>query len=969
MVFKSFSPLYHSSFFDTWGRNDFFINFEHIWENAKAYDFIGNFTQQGKLGGYSQGVYLMSELSALIVLLFDVPIVDDLAKLNSLKFMFFFLYIFASYGSYLFFRHGLRLPYLPSFIGGLAYIFGNAVFLAYLGNEYSIHQMQYIFLPWAFLLIKLSHRHCSLLLASIGGLVASLSEYAMSSHPEIDLVYFTICNSYNFYLSIINCISKPRSLKNVTYFLKWVLTFPFFHGVGLAYRGVPFVDAIAKKEFSLLDNMGSGVDSLGLWWIGKLEHYSTIFFRYWDIEKIGTYLVNSANGTLVTFYTGPFSVFMVFVLFFFMLLSALKTKGYLNKMDFQFAKFEDKLFFILIFLFLAINLPMGNQSPLDKIMKWSGFIRIHNIDRINIFFIFFILTLALFGLTWILKQKNLLLLIATLITYLLTLGVVYFSPITPAMPDMVWYDTKILIATFTTALIYIFIKNYLSSKSSRLSLAYLTSLQLIIIIISFTSYFTICGRCKEFVNSFKNPTIRNHVTEQFFSFRTALTQYRNNQHDEPSYDYLKQRAEQFVLDIDHDKARGVYSEEFSKEKYFSAKWIMAKNSSKIQRLEAIAPYLDNYYFFRGKSHVGVGASTVYYGPLAYGVYNGFQFHLPDRYQLLIQYLGGSVASTLPVGKNSEISAGLFYGLGPAYPSIDVNSHLRGLYHDSLGHFKRSSGYDYNIQPMELKNIKLKSNVKKLMNIYGVDFIYFHDYYLTSLPSPQNTLNFLQAKGFKAYQLPDSFTFAPRFGNAYDFHIFENPQSYGKAYIARWVQAIDPSENLARKSISELSRTWPRSKLLINNFEKLMSLIPENYWRAAIIEAKQEDNHRPPSWVSQSEKNSVTIKKILATKAVFDVDCQEQTCWFVYNSAALDGWKAYTGKKPLDIYKANLGFIGVKLEHGKHLLWMEYRPLPPIIGLILTCSGWILVIYFYITSSHRLNSITCSTKANPKALLC
>ena len=63
LILESYSPLYHDNFWDTWGRNDFLVNLEHQWENAKAYDFLGNFTQSGFLGGHSQGIYMISELS------------------------------------------------------------------------------------------------------------------------------------------------------------------------------------------------------------------------------------------------------------------------------------------------------------------------------------------------------------------------------------------------------------------------------------------------------------------------------------------------------------------------------------------------------------------------------------------------------------------------------------------------------------------------------------------------------------------------------------------------------------------------------------------------------------------------------------------------------------------------------------------------------------------------------------------
>ena len=55
-------------------------------------------------------------------------------------------------------------------------------------------------------------------------------------------------------------------------------------------------------------------------------------------------------------------------------------------------------------------------------------------------------------------------------------------------------------------------------------------------------------------------------------------------------------------------------------------------------------------------------------------------------------------------------------------------------------------------------------------------------------------------------------------------------------------------------------------------------------------------------------SSVDIVKIIEAKAVFEVDCLEDLCWLVYNSAALNGWKAYSGSKELLVHKAYLGFM-------------------------------------------------------------
>jgi hypothetical protein len=197
LVLESYSPLYHNTFWDTWGRSDVLINLEHQWENAKAYDFLGNFTQSGALGGHSQGIYMVSELSAIIILLLNLPIIDLFGKYASIKFLYLGFYIFGTFGTYLFFRYGLKLSTLISTIGGLGFFWGNSPYLSFMAGEFPIHMVQFAFFPWVLLLIKLAYSFNRLALSCLAGLVASLSEYAMSSHPESDFIYFVFEQGIN----------------------------------------------------------------------------------------------------------------------------------------------------------------------------------------------------------------------------------------------------------------------------------------------------------------------------------------------------------------------------------------------------------------------------------------------------------------------------------------------------------------------------------------------------------------------------------------------------------------------------------------------------------------------------------------------------------------------------------------------------------------------------------------------------
>ena len=160
------------------------------------------------------------------------------------------------------------------------------------------------------------------------------------------------------------------------------------------------------------------------------------------------------------------------------------------------------------------------------------------------------------------------------------------------------------------------------------------------------------------------------------------------------------------------------------------------------------------------------------------------------------------------------------------------------------------------------------------------------------------------------------------------------------------------------SILELPKVWPTSEVLNKNFDLLMSKVSKNTWRSALIESLDQGDIADSPKIYH-EDNEVEIIKIIGSKAVFDVTCREQSCWFVYNAAALDGWKAYAGPQPVSIYKANLGLIGVKLPKGKHLLWLEYDSLPLTIGLNITLLAWVLGLILLL--NWYFNAIKLSEK--------
>ena len=167
----------------------------------------------------------------------------------------------------------------------------------------------------------------------------------------------------------------------------------------------------------------------------------------------------------------------------------------------------------------------------------------------------------------------------------------------------------------------------------------------------------------------------------------------------------------------------------------------------------------------------------------------------------------------------------------------------------------------------------------------------------------------------------------------------------------WVKVIKPEEDFKNRYGSLNTKSeWAWDLSLQKNFLDLMASIPTDYSRATLIESSDPDEYSPEPTIHSNE-SQVDIVKILATKAMFEIDAKEDNTWFVYNSAALKGWRAFSGSKEVPIRKANLGFMGIKLNKGQHLVWMEYRPVSLFIGLTVTLGGWIMVTIYLLRHSE------------------
>ncbi len=1199
VVLKSHSPFYHHTFFDTWGSNFFFANLEHQWDNAKAYDFLGNFTQNRLLGGVSQSTMVISELSAFIILLFDIPLVDTLGKYASIKFMFFGFYIFGTFGCYLFLRYGLKLSNLPSIIGGLGYFWGNLPFLAFMIGEFPIHTAQFIFFPWVLLFIKLAYSHEKLLLSCLAGLIASLPEYAMSSHPESDLIYFIFCNLYNLYLALTRVIKEKFSAKEANKFLGWVIVFPVFHLLGLAYRIIPFASALLEKEYALFDS-SSGI---GLWWPGGFQRLLMVLFRFQHEGGLPLGPGEATVGTPVFFFMGQPLIFFTFSFVCLTLISLYRTATKRPNEYLKYACFGTSLFFTIMYLFLSLSLPLG-QSPhswIDSFMKWTGFIRVHNLFRVTTYYFFFGLIVAMFGLNFLLNIKKVNTLNRLFLCFLILLGVGYMAssysvPIgSYKEPSIVnpLFDALLLLGLYLLLRIHILsyrIQPAFSLRSFDI-LSKQNIISIFIITLTFISFLFLNDMIRYRLLHPNNYTLRYY--KLYTPMRVAATHLKNHQHDDASITFLEKEIKQFLSDFyqnfyypfdffslsgsiasrifgdnsiwgperlrtskvsleDHQRVSKILKkyvgielppttrtdsmktdlknfalETLKTENVASAVWkpknwiylinrqiglpfkkvwqykdipLLSKNFTILQRrfdqnlknllaidlvfgpeipdtllngldvknrikanlrvtsssgkeffikidnlyensiidsiiffstpkekvmriyvskilrmidtydfhlkeififlpghskdiirnrplkridfqgiktlsspkvsakmpsfilrkllkpswerikkpvefYNAIAPERDNFYLSDTTgTQIFFNTHPAYSGPLQYAHNNTIQYYFEDGYQrYLFSTDSNRVDVTSPIGKKAGITTGM-YCVGPGFPSIDISFHLRSLFHNSLEIFKKTNR-DYNGSGLDLNQILSNKSSKKLLNILGIDFLLFTKGYLNSLPFPEEKMEQIHSIGLTPFYLPESFKLPLKYPEEYSSHVFKNSESYGTAYVAKWVKTIKPNENFFNKDILELGFSWPRSPILLEHFEQHISNIPEIQGATLIESNDPEDFQTNPR--EYKANNNIEVVKIISSKAVFDVDCKNEHCWFIYNNASLKGWKAYSSSKQLLIHKANLGFIGVKLDRGKHFVWMEFSPLHTIIGMVMTCGSWVLVLGLYL----------------------
>ncbi|SVB83539.1 uncharacterized protein METZ01_LOCUS236393, partial [marine metagenome] len=326
-----------------------------------------------------------------------------------------------------------------------------------------------------------------------------------------------------------------------------IVTFPVAVFVGMAYYLVPLFEAITLMEYAITDSSST----MGLWWSGALEHYSSIFFRFEDMNlyNFAPGLYHVSGGPVIGFYTGQFSLFLIFFLLcrsLIFLYQKFLSKG--SSEGFQITSSE--LFFLVGLVFCLITFPMGYQGWFSKFMELTGFLRIHNFLRVHMYFFFVALVTAMIGLNYLLKLKSMKALFVTGGTYILLLLGVYFSPLFPErIPDKMLLDACFFVATLTLFSFLFWCSDRFKNKSSVMGSPFFPLINLeklvlgLIVFLGALSYYTLYPSARDYLTS--GPATFLDKNRNFYSFRSAVVVLRGNRHDKASYDYLDKRVNDF----------------------------------------------------------------------------------------------------------------------------------------------------------------------------------------------------------------------------------------------------------------------------------------------------------------------------------------------------------------------------------------------------------------------------------------
>jgi hypothetical protein len=252
-----------------------------------------------------------------------------------------------------------------------------------------------------------------------------------------------------------------------------------------------------------------------------------------------------------------------------------------------------------------------------------------------------------------------------------------------------------------------------------------------------------------------------------------------------------------------------------------------------------------------------------------------------------------------------------------YPMIEALYLLPGE------HFKHVGYYDAPNPWTLTMGMVIPAPARKMFNIAGIDAYLFGRYEFDGL-SDKAQLKQLP------YRIP----------GALDPHLalVADERSYGMAYLAADVRYVPPFAPPGRfgppfdpakpEVFEDYVKETDSLQAQLLSLPRLHSILLED------AKLSGQEAH------DQGSANRMTIENIAGNKAAFNAHCQVSPCVLVFNTAAVEGWTAFSDRTPLEIKRANYAFLGVDVPLGDHVVWFEYRPISRLIGAVASLISYL-----------------------------
>lgn len=404
----------------------------------------------------------------------------------------------------------------------------------------------------------------------------------------------------------------------------------------------------------------------------------------------------------------------------------------------------------------------------------------------------------------------------------------------------------------------------------------------------------------------------------YIALATLLSNYKGLEADQSSLYFIQERLKQFEIDLINPTD---YSMTEYAIKYYS---ILKENNTataseiETQKIIKVAyeayPLIDQFYFSK------LGHRTFPLLP---------PYNLAAFFTEVAPYKRIFAGIQLPAGKDSHGIYATGFGEGRLLVNTTQSCEpfvqngyipIHTLYiipgqDPSLIYFSAVEG-----------DVILSESSRKYINIAGVDIILLHE------------TSYLKLNDKEKFALKKVTTHMPTEMGYSDYLALENLESYGLVYFANSITYVD-SEIPARifKKFKPRSEEYQEQ---LNVLRKYLTKLENRH--DIILEGPRKKELRVTPLRGAS--GNCNIEGFVLNMAAMGVECDEDICNLVFNVAAVPGWKAYVGRKPAEIRRANFAFMSIEVPKGNHLVWFEYRPNDEIISRMISLSTIVIFLF-------------------------